>query len=94
MTQFAFQAAHVQWSRAITQVSFRADTWAASPSPCATWCPHRNATERVPRRPEAGVTFGKQRYTEVQNNRVFVTVECLYGFKAALADGTKRIVKP
>ncbi len=44
--------------------------------------------------PETGLTFGYLRYTEVQSNRVFVTVECLYGFKAALADGIKRIVKP
>jgi hypothetical protein len=28
----------------------------------------------------------------VQSNRVFVTVECLYVFKTALADGIKRIV--
>ena len=33
-------------------------------------------------------------YTETSSNRVFVTVECLYGFKVALADGIKRIVKP
>ena len=44
--------------------------------------------------PETGLTFGYLRYTEVQSNRVFVTVECLYGFKVALADGIKRIVKP
>ena len=34
------------------------------------------------------------RYTEVQSNRIFVTVECLYGYKQAIADGIKRIVKP
>jgi hypothetical protein len=44
--------------------------------------------------PETGLTFGYLRYSEVQSNRVFVTVECLYGFKTALADGIKRIVKP
>jgi hypothetical protein len=44
--------------------------------------------------PETGLTFGYLRYSEVQSNRVFVTVECLYGFKMALADGIKRIVKP
>jgi hypothetical protein len=44
--------------------------------------------------PESGLTFGYLRYSEVQSNRVFVTVECLYGFKTALADGIKRIVKP
>ncbi|MEQ1851209.1 MAG: tyrosine-type recombinase/integrase [Chthoniobacteraceae bacterium] len=42
--------------------------------------------------PETGLTFGYLRYGEVQSNRVFVTVECLYGFKTALADGIKRIV--
>ena len=44
--------------------------------------------------PETGITFGSLRYTEIQSNRIFVTVECLYGFKAAMADGIKRIVKP
>jgi hypothetical protein len=44
--------------------------------------------------PETGLTFGYLRYSEVQSNRVFVTVECLYGFKTALPDGIKRIVKP
>ena len=44
--------------------------------------------------PETGLTFGYLRYSETSSNRVFVTVECLYGFKTALADGIKRIVKP
>ena len=44
--------------------------------------------------PETGITFGYLRYTEIQSNRIFVTVECLYGFKAAIGDGIKRIVKP
>jgi len=44
--------------------------------------------------PETGLTFGYLRYTETSSNRIFVTVECLYGFKPALADGIKRIVKP
>jgi hypothetical protein len=44
--------------------------------------------------PETGLTFGYLRYTETQSNRIFVTVECLYGYKQALADGIKRIVKP
>ena len=44
--------------------------------------------------PETGLTFGYLRYTEIQSNRIFVTVECLYGFKAAIPDGIKRIVKP
>ena len=29
-----------------------------------------------------------------RSNRMFVTVECLYGYKQAIADGIKRIVKP
>ena len=41
---------------------------------------------------ETGLTFGYLRYSEVQSNRVSVTVECLYGFKTALAIGIKRIV--
>ena len=44
--------------------------------------------------PATGLTFGYLRYTETSSNRIFVTVECLYGFKVALADGIKRIVKP
>ena len=44
--------------------------------------------------PETGLTFGYLRYTETQSNRVFVTVECLYEFKVALADGIRPIVKP
>jgi len=44
--------------------------------------------------PETGLTFGYLRYTETNSNRIFVTVECLYGFKVAIGDGIKRIVKP
>jgi hypothetical protein len=44
--------------------------------------------------PETGLTFGYLRYTETDSNRIFVTVECLYGFKKAMGDGIKRIVKP
>jgi hypothetical protein len=44
--------------------------------------------------PETGLTFGYLRYTETSSNRVFITVECLYGFKKAIAEGIKRIVKP
>ena len=44
--------------------------------------------------PETGLTFGYLRYTETSSNRIFVTVEALYGFKAGMADGIKRIVKP
>ena len=43
--------------------------------------------------PETGLTFGYLRYTETSSNRIFVTVEALYGFKAAIPDGIKRIVK-
>ena len=44
--------------------------------------------------PDTGLTFGYLRYTETSSNRIFVTVECLYGFKKAIADGLKRIIKP
>jgi hypothetical protein len=44
--------------------------------------------------PETGLTFGYLRYTETNSNRIFVTVEALYGFKAAIGAGIKRIVKP
>ncbi len=44
--------------------------------------------------PETGLTFGYLRYTETQSNRVFVTVECLYGYKQAIAEGIKRLLKP
>jgi hypothetical protein len=44
--------------------------------------------------PETGLTFGYLRYTETSSNRIFVTVECLYGFKKAIGAGIKRIVKP
>lgn len=44
--------------------------------------------------PETGITFGYLRYTETTSNRIFVTVECLYGYKLAIAGGIKRIVKP
>ena len=37
--------------------------------------------------PETGLTFGYLRYTETQSNRIFVTVECLYGWKQAIRDG-------
>lgn len=44
--------------------------------------------------PETGLTFGYLRFTDTRANKVFVTVECLYGFKAAIPDAIKRIVKP
>ena len=43
--------------------------------------------------PDTGLTFGYLRYTETSSNRIFVTVECLYGFKVAIKNGLKRIVK-
>ena len=44
--------------------------------------------------PETGLTFGYLRYTETSSNRIFVTVECLYGFRAAMSQGIRRLVKP
>jgi hypothetical protein len=44
--------------------------------------------------PATGMTFGYQRFTDTRANKVFVTLECLYGFAPAKTDGLKRIVKP
>ena len=44
--------------------------------------------------PETGLTFGYLRYTATSSNKIFVTVECLYGFKAAMSQGVRRLVKP
>jgi hypothetical protein len=40
------------------------------------------------------MTFGYLRFPDTRANKVFVTLECLYGFSAAKTDGLKRIVKP
>ncbi|MCX6867179.1 MAG: hypothetical protein NTV46_13350 [Verrucomicrobia bacterium] len=37
---------------------------------------------------------GYLRFTDTRANKVFVTLECLYGFVAAKTDALKRIVKP
>ena len=44
--------------------------------------------------PETGLTFGYLRFTEIQSNRIFITLECLYGFAPAIAAGIQRIVSP
>jgi len=44
--------------------------------------------------PVTGMTFGYLRFTDTRANKVFVTLECLYGFSAAKTDALKRIVKP
>jgi hypothetical protein len=44
--------------------------------------------------PQNGMTFGYLRFTDTRANKVFVTLECLYGFSVAKADALKRIVKP
>ena len=41
-----------------------------------------------------GLTFGYLRFTDTRANKVFVTLECLYGFAPAKTDALKRIVKP
>ena len=43
--------------------------------------------------PATGMTFGYLRFTDTRANKVFVTLECLYGFVAAKTDALKRIVK-
>jgi hypothetical protein len=40
------------------------------------------------------MTFGYLRFTDTRSNKIFVTLECLYGFAAAKTDALKRIVKP
>jgi hypothetical protein len=44
--------------------------------------------------PQTGMTFGYLRFTDTRANKVFVTLECLYGFALGKADALKRIVKP
>jgi hypothetical protein len=44
--------------------------------------------------PQTGMTFGYLRFTDTRANKIFVTIECLYGFVAAKTDALKRIVKP
>ncbi|MEY4242788.1 MAG: hypothetical protein RLZZ245_373 [Verrucomicrobiota bacterium] len=36
----------------------------------------------------------RHRLCQTSANKIFVTLECLYGFAAAKTDGLKRIVKP
>jgi hypothetical protein len=40
------------------------------------------------------MTFGYLRFTDTRANKVFVTIECLYGFTIGKTDALKRIVKP
>lgn len=42
--------------------------------------------------PVTGLTFGYLRYTDTKSNRVYVTLEALYGFKVVRPDGLQRIV--
>jgi hypothetical protein len=44
--------------------------------------------------PTTGMTFGYLRFTDTRANKIFVTLECLYGFAPAKTDALKRIVKP
>lgn len=44
--------------------------------------------------PETGMTFGYLRYTLPNTNRIFITLECLYGFAVGKDDALKRLVKP
>lgn len=41
--------------------------------------------------PTTGLTFGYLRYTDTAANRVFITLECLYGFKTVRKDALQRI---
>lgn len=42
--------------------------------------------------PTTGLTFGYLRYTDTKSNKVYITLEALYGFKVLRSDGLKRIV--
>jgi hypothetical protein len=44
--------------------------------------------------PQTGMTFGYLRFTDTRANKVFVTIECLYGFTVGKSDALKRLVKP
>ena len=44
--------------------------------------------------PQTGLTFGYLRFTDTRANKVFVTIECLYGFAVGKSDALKRVVKP
>ena len=44
--------------------------------------------------PQTGMTFGYLRFTDTRANKVFVTIECLYGFTVGKTDALKRVVKP
>ena len=43
---------------------------------------------------EQGVQIVDLRFTDTRANKVFVTIECLYGFTVGKNDALKRIVKP
>ncbi len=42
--------------------------------------------------PVTGLTFGYLRYTDTKSNKVYITLEALYGFKVVRPDGLQRIV--
>jgi len=39
-----------------------------------------------------GLTFGYLRYTDTKSNKVYITLEALYGFKVVRPAGLQRIV--
>lgn len=42
--------------------------------------------------PTTGLTFGYLRHSDTRSNKVYITLEALYGFKVIRPDGLKRIV--
>lgn len=44
--------------------------------------------------PSTGLTFGYKRFTDTKSDKVYITLECLYGYKVLRKDGLKRIVAP
>jgi hypothetical protein len=43
--------------------------------------------------PTTGMTFGCLHFTDTRTNKIFITLECLYGFSVAKTEGLKHIVK-
>lgn len=42
--------------------------------------------------PTTGLTFGYLRYSDTKSNKIYITLEALYGFKVIRPEGLKRIV--
>ena len=67
------------------------DTETAVVTQAATQKETEPATEPVTD-PVTGLTFGYLRYTDTKSNKVYITLEALYGFKVVRPAGLQRIV--